>query len=319
MVIGVRKMRTALFKKNFLLTVILFFCISSFPVLSQDNTELQPVRFSWPEDEYALRYEVVIEKEVDGRYLALLREFTSASFAEFSLGPGQYRCQVIPYDFLEMRGDESPWVFFEVLAAPIPEPIPEPALVPESIPESVPEPAPVPELFPEPAATITNEEKAPEAELFNPINFYLSAAWMPLLPIYDDDNQFFARNPSLIGAGIRFGVLYSSPLNLNIGLEAAASWYAFNADSAFHHAVNAGLNLLVQKRRPDDKTALNYRLGAGLTLLEGRKCLHASLGLSFLIFPQEHFFLEAGLEYTHLFLSLPSGYFRPMLGLGLKF
>ena len=309
-------MQRVYFFKNFLLLMLMFYCVSSIPLFSQDNTEMQSVRLSWPPDENALRFELVIEKEVDGEYRAVLREFTAASFAEISLLPGRYRCQVIPYDFLEMRGEGSSWIFFEVRTAPVPEPAPEP--VPEIIPEPAPEP--IPELIPEPEPIpITREEKLPEALFTKPIEFYLSAAWMPLLPIYDADNLFFSGTPSLLGAGIRLGMLYSVPGYINIGVEAAASWYAFNADSAFHHAVNAGLNLLAQKRLPNGKTALNYRLGAGLTLIESRKNPHASFGLSFLIFPQEHFFLEAGFEYTHLFLSLPSGCFRPILGLGLKF
>jgi hypothetical protein len=74
-------------------------------------------RISWEGGEYALRYEVVIERETDNEYRELLREFTVAHFIEVSLLQGKYRCYVIPYNYLNQAGARSDWMYIEVLAA----------------------------------------------------------------------------------------------------------------------------------------------------------------------------------------------------------
>jgi hypothetical protein len=85
-------------------------------------TELRLVqRFAWIGDDYALRYEVVIEREEYGRFLEHHREFTNAFFIEVSLPPGIYRYQVIPYDYLNRPAAPSGWVRFVVLPALKPE------------------------------------------------------------------------------------------------------------------------------------------------------------------------------------------------------
>jgi hypothetical protein len=78
-------------------------------------------RISWDGGEYALRYEVVIERETADGYRELLREFTAAQFIELSLLQGKYRCYVIPYDYLDQSGARSDWMYIEVLAALYPE------------------------------------------------------------------------------------------------------------------------------------------------------------------------------------------------------
>jgi hypothetical protein len=78
-------------------------------------------RLAWIGDEYALRYEVVIEKEEEGRFREQHREFSDMSFIEVSLSPGKYRYRVIPYDFLNRPAAGSDWVTFEVHPALMPE------------------------------------------------------------------------------------------------------------------------------------------------------------------------------------------------------
>jgi hypothetical protein len=78
-------------------------------------------RLTWIGDEYARRYEVIIEREDERGYRELLREFTTASFIEVSLLPGKYRFLVIPYDFLNQSGERSEWMYIEVLTALYPE------------------------------------------------------------------------------------------------------------------------------------------------------------------------------------------------------
>jgi len=78
-------------------------------------------RLTWSGGEYALRYEVVIERIVEGRYRAHLRDFTASLFIVVSLPPGDYRFRVIPYDVLDRPGTGSPWVNLEVRHAVRPE------------------------------------------------------------------------------------------------------------------------------------------------------------------------------------------------------
>jgi archaellum component FlaF (FlaF/FlaG flagellin family) len=78
-------------------------------------------RLAWIGDDYALRYEVIIEKENEGVYGGLLRESTNASFIDVSLPPGNYRYRVIPYDFLDRPRTGSEWISFEVRAIVKPE------------------------------------------------------------------------------------------------------------------------------------------------------------------------------------------------------
>ncbi|MDR0442866.1 MAG: hypothetical protein LBH44_05630 [Treponema sp.] len=73
-------------------------------------------RLAWTGDGYALRYEVIIEKENKTQYSRVLQDFTDKYFIEVSLPPGKYRYRIIPYDFLNVPHPGSAWVHFEILA-----------------------------------------------------------------------------------------------------------------------------------------------------------------------------------------------------------
>ena len=78
-------------------------------------------RLVWIGGEYALRYEVVVEREVDGTFITQLQEFTETPFIEVSLPPGRYRFHVISYDLLDRPEETSQWVNMEVRSAVQPE------------------------------------------------------------------------------------------------------------------------------------------------------------------------------------------------------
>ncbi|MCL2473005.1 MAG: hypothetical protein FWF26_04935, partial [Treponema sp.] len=102
---------------QFIIITILFFLLITVPQLrAQTGEESRHIRLTWTGDEYALRYEVVLEKEENGEYSEILRRFTDTFFIDVSLPPGNYRCQVIPYDYLEKPADGSQWFDFEVQA-----------------------------------------------------------------------------------------------------------------------------------------------------------------------------------------------------------
>jgi len=85
-------------------------------------------RISWTKDNYALRYEVIIEKDVDGEYSVVIQEFTEEPFIYISLSSGDYRLRVTPYDFRNLPVEGTDWKHFKVLPAEPPdEPVtPEP-------------------------------------------------------------------------------------------------------------------------------------------------------------------------------------------------
>jgi hypothetical protein len=349
----------------------------SVPLLQAQNEEVRFIqRLTWTGDEYAGRYEVVIEKEEGGVYRELRREFTAELFIEFSLLSGKYRCMVIPYNFLDQAGEESPWMYIEVLAARNPE-------LDHNAPRFI-------LLTAESGAAlyemrVSGKNLIPGAEIFlrgsggerivpveiqtgkdgdhvrllfeedqlaageyeliviNPgglragrsgipfppaepvdraayqkkADIFLNAAWMPSFTIYDEKNKedrFFGQDRSLAGAVFRFGAVSAgSYFRFNPGLELAVPYNFFDSGSGEFHLWGVGINLLALKWFPGDKTALAFRLGAGYSVL-----FQTNMGVSFLLFVMDNWYLEAGLDYTHWFTDAyphPSS-FRPWVGIG---
>ena len=95
---------------------------SGYYVVTQNGESRFIQRFTWHGGEYAIRYEVIIDIFLNGRYIQHLREETTLLYVEVSLPPGRYRFQVIPYDFFERQGAPSEWKYVEVLYALKPEP-----------------------------------------------------------------------------------------------------------------------------------------------------------------------------------------------------
>ena len=275
------------------------------------------IRLNWNRDDYALRYEVIVEMEEKGLFTDILHSFTDTYSIELSLLPGKYRCQVIPYDFLEKTGDASSWVNFEVRAPARPrirEPIKEKEIIPEPDYSGAPEDIYLDEhtfLF------VPPDEK----NAFVP---YLSMAWMPVFSLYGKTEPFFGKNLSLAGAGLRFGVLYSELDFLKFGPELTGAWYIFkNANSGneylFHNALAASLNMVLHFHFLQ-KMALRLRIGGGiLYMVNEAHAFHMDMGASYYWLFGEHLFLETGFESVYLFTQEPSGYMRPWLGLGWQF
>ena len=289
-------------------------------VQGMDSAEAQYIRrLTWTKDEYALRYEVAIEKYEDGEYRGLLREYTDASSFQVNLPAGQYRCRVTPYDYLEKPREGSQWINFEVRTA-----------VASRFTETDKVEIVIEHSAPEPKAESPLESPPEKNKLFN---LYLGAAWEPLIPLYGENNPFFGKSASLAGAALRFGVISSGEHFFNLGLELAGSWYAsktdFSGTKETIQVMTIDLNLVVQKRLPNRNTALRYRLGAGFSFFPGsreitsslsfKEYIHINTGFSFLWLVTKQFYLEAGFDYSHLLTEDPAGCFRPWAGLGWQF
>jgi hypothetical protein len=77
-------------------------------------------RLVWDKEEFASRYEVVIEIFSE-QYNEYYREITDKNFIEISLSPGRYQYCVTPFDLLGQRGDASNWERLDVMTAFQPE------------------------------------------------------------------------------------------------------------------------------------------------------------------------------------------------------
>jgi hypothetical protein len=278
------------------LLIITALCLMVPASLWAQNTESHFVqRLTWVGDEYATRYEVIIEKEEDGKYKRVLREFTTAFFIEVSLSHGKYRYQVIPYDFFNLPVPVKEWMEFEVQRGVInPE---EPESKNEIIIQS-----------PEPE-TVTENKK--------PFDIYMGLAWIPIVPIYGWNN-LFGENLSPYGACLRLAIVSAKQKTLNFGMEGSSSW-RFSMGDQPAHSLTFDLNVVL--RFSDDKAALNCKTGAGVSLGIGASPVlsagHANIGVSFLFLPLKHLYLEAGMDYVQFFTN--SGSLCPSFGLGYKF
>jgi len=318
-------------KKQLLYKIIIaLFLLILAPLLSaQNSTETQSIRLVWAGDDYAFYYEVLIDREEEGRYRNVFQEIVDVLFIEVSLPPGNYRFSIVPYDYLEKPGQGTQWINFKIEAAP--EPLP-PSLPPDLPLETANETSSndtgkemlnMDEMEPAVQAELYDEQ-LPLNEKYRIFDFYISASWMPLLPIYGDEYLFFSQKPSPAGAGIRFGAVYPGLDSIHLGLELTGSWYAFKPNSIgtkekMYHAATASLNLLAEKPLPHS-LALRFRLGGGLCILEKELSGYINAGISFLWYAGNHFFLEAGIDYNGLILiEYLSGCFRPCLGIGWQF
>jgi hypothetical protein len=266
-------------------------------------------RLSWSEDEYARRYEVIIEKEEVGEYQGLFQEFTSELFIQLSLLPGKYRCRVITHDFLNRPGEASEWVYIEVLAV----------IDPTAVNTT------------DDIELVHKTDDAEPVRLADKLDIFLSAAWTPFFTISGGGKHLFERDMSLSGATVRFGVVWARNFfNINPGAELAVSYNAFDTGAEAEHLLAFALNLSALKWLPGDRTALTFRLGAGYGFLFTEPAAEAggrgsppvggaaqiNAGVSFLLFVMKHLYLETGLDYAHWFTSPASYYFRPWIGIG---
>ena len=337
---------------NFIFVIIIFPLFINVIQAQEVNSESRLVqRLSWTSDDFALRFEVLIERSENNRYTQAAHNFTDQLFIDVSLSPGNYRIQVTPYNFRDMPGEKTEWKYFTVLAVQQPELTPEsltaPALTQPAETASAPvhepaqaqtaeqqsalptaETAQVVELEDEPPQTEIIKEKQPR-----PFNQFLNITWMPLFPLFESEGLFFDDNLSLMGAGLRYGLLFEKQMmSLNPGFELAASWYSANSlHETIDEKINVigiGVNLLFEKTYPSQKVAIIYRLGAGTNILFGTETddslytalrLTVNTGISFKFKITDRTNIVTGLDYSHYFTNIASGCFRPWLGIGFQF
>ena len=333
----------------------IFLIFSSFPLRGQEANFRMELRFiqrlTWTGDQYAMRYEVIIEREElfsedeRGRYSRFHQSFTENEFIEVSLPPGNYRFQVIPYDFFNLPVPSAQWINFEVLSgdAKLAQGDHEVTLLNPgdetskteiiiSIPgHSTAETDRRQEETQQEVLQTEAEQETIAAAVPSAVNrfdVYLGAVYMPLLPLYNNNEFFLGENMSLIGAGLRAGVVSAKQGYVSPGLELLASWRIFETTQA----ITIDLNFLSQIRFINRRTAnsicaLNVSLGAGVSMLSdippvsvsGQYSLHINIGLSFLALVLPKMYLEIGADYSQFFTFDHFGFFRPWIGIGVRF
>lgn len=302
-------------RKNILFCIILFSCLSIHSIYAQSSGSYLETRYIqrlvWTGDEYVTKYEVVIEQEDEkGEFIFKKNEFTEAEFIEISLPPGNYRFRVIPYDFRDLPEPGTEWKEFTILPAPV-----------EMPPVEIPPAEVSPEIKPEKELS-AGETSAAEPDMDRPVDFFISAFYMPSFPLYNELTE-----PSIPGAAFRFGILFTRPALLKPGIELAARWNT-TANKTDKHTIDAEFNVLIQKNITNGKTALMLRLGAGLTAFSVpaqnipplTELFYANIEFSFLWQPLKHMYFETGFAYSHHFTQPEvSGSFRPFIGIGTTF
>jgi hypothetical protein len=261
----------------------------------------QSQRLTWVGDENAMRYEVLIEKEGEGEFNSLLREFTEETFIEVSLLSGRYRFQVIPYDFLNQPVPVTEWMYFEVISGS------HEIVMVDDISSTEPEP----EIESEPEKIIEDKKL---------LDIYLSAAWAPFFPVHTGSmgktGESAAFSP--VGVGARFGIVSARQRIFNPGMELTVSWCTstmfFDCD------------LIQQFPFIEDRTAFKFHLGAGISLpgdgsswTADYQSAHVNIGGSLLFLLPKNFFMETGVEYSQLFIKDFACFIRAWVGLGHRF
>ena len=315
-----------------LLMFLTALCLTVPASLWAQNTEPRFVqRLTWVGDGYATRYEVIIERDENGKYRRALQEFTTNFFIEVSLSPGKYRFQVIPYDFFNHPVPVNEWMNFEIQRAIINPEEPEDrvevqqaALNPEE-PESkveVQQAALNPE---EPESkdeiTVPNPEPKKATKKQNPFDIYLGLAWLPSVTIYGG-NESSDKNLSPYGAGLRLAIFSAKQNLFKFGIEGSSAWHLSPGDPPVH-SLSFDFNVVARYLR--GKAGLNFRMGVGVSLyinaspasVANQYAGHANFGISVLWLPLKHLYLEAGMEYVQSFGN--SGSLRPLIGLGFRF
>jgi len=194
--------------------ISLFVCFANV-LFSQGNDIGSRHRITWTRDDYALRYEVLIEKEENDKYSPVLREFTEEAYVFISLPPGNYRLRVIPYDFRDVPGRGTGWKNFKVLAvtAQDPKSEPESRLVMEDAP-----PPPKQEENKTPIDNITGD-------LTNDADSAKPEKRKDLFVALLAEGLGYSRNNIAFGGGIIFG---GSSDGIGIGLRL---FYAQDAEN----------------------------------------------------------------------------------------
>ena len=280
--------------------------------IAAQDTLLSLQQLSWAHDEYALRYEVEIEKQEEGVYRQLQVIYTDSPLVMVYLSQGNYRYRVTPYNLLNRPGIVSAWLDFEITTVVLPDTSYDTEEIEkEDIAEE----------------EIAHEPEIPLEESRHIFNFYIGASYLTLINIHGEEDWMSASGQFLSGAALHLGIVSSNFNFFNLGVELVPAWYSFSDEA---QSLLLECNFLLQKeffeRKADQRkaAALVLRTGAGVNMdfndPENETALYVNIGISCIWFPVQRFYLEAGVNYSYLFaIENPTGRLRPFAGGGLRF
>jgi hypothetical protein len=87
-----------------------------FSVRSASDTHLKQ-RLSWPRDENASGYELVVEKKEESGYVEIYRGISRNAFGEVPVDRGSYRFKLRIYNLLDQFAHETNWAAFNIILA----------------------------------------------------------------------------------------------------------------------------------------------------------------------------------------------------------
>jgi hypothetical protein len=344
----------AINNKKYLLLAVVLFVFASFLsaqeagyFIEEKGDEVKYVqRFVWRGGENALYYEVIFEREINGRYSQHLKETTKAQFIEVSLPPGNYRFRVIPYDILGRPAEGSQWA--NVVVLPVPKQ--------EQYEELKPESKTALKTEPEPESEEEEDEAEPEKE--KTVFFRIGAAMGigSRLSVYG--NHYFGDSGDA-SIGLRTSLVFKVPSDIYIGPEFTADTNRYgNIEDWKLFFYTFGINLLAEKWSPNKIFGVGLRTGVLYPSIDIQKNWHETsedqreyfkkevmsvsaaeegfyperltpnIGASIFWLIKKHLLLEFGFNYYHVFPigdntiinSYPSsGFFCPMIGISYQF
>jgi len=346
----------AINNKKYLLLAVILFVFTSFLsaqepgyFIEEKGDEVKYVqRFVWRGGENSLYYEVIFERERNGRYSQHLKETTKEQFIEVSLPPGNYRFRVIPYDILGRPTEGSQWVNIVVL------PVPKPEEFEDFKPDSI--TALKPELKPE------EKEKEEEEEEVKPEKektvFFRMGAMMGIggrISLYG--NQYFGDSGDKY-AGLRTNIVFKVPSDIYIGPELTFDVNRYgNIEDWKLFFYTYGINFLAEKWSPNKIFGVGFRVGLLYPSIDIQKNWHEmsyeqagyfkndimnvyaaeesiysdrlipNIGGSVFWLIKKHLLLEFGFNFIHISPITkiiinnypPSGFFCPTFGLSYQF
>jgi hypothetical protein len=239
------------------------------------------------EVEYVLRYEVVVERNEDGRYMELHKVSTEESFLELFLLPGRYQAKVTTYDLLNHpRATEL--ITFEV-RPPYPPPPFHFFLWPSWMTF-----APVYGdlfryfgfwLFP-PVTRLAFDMTFPIQKSPFSVGTELAASWIYLNNFFDEHN-------------IKVHMIM---LDLNFLMQRQFS----NQRVTLSFRIGAGLTILADEKPQEVAKELKPLTG------------QVNLGISCFGRIKDSSYIETGIDFSHL-IGWAAGGLRPWIGFGIRF
>jgi len=349
----------AINNKKYLLLALIFFGFMPFLYsqnagyfTEEDGEETKYFqRFVWRGGEYALYYEVVFEREINGEYRSYLKETTTSQFIELSLPPGNYRFRVIPYDILGKPAEGSSWANAQVLAIPREAPMPEPEPEPETEIEPESELAFEDEHEPRSEEEFEVRKREPEKKILFRIGMGLGLRFN----VYG--NKYFGENADPY-FGLRTNLMIKAPLDIYIGPEFTIDVNRYgNIEHWSLYYYTYGFNILTEKWSPKKTVGVGFRLGLiypsidiqknwrdvskeqqeyfnettmGVLMAENdfsTERIIVNIGASIYFLIKKHLLIDIGFNYFDASFDIfsfslrndPNGFFCPMIGISYQY